>query len=303
MFEPIAYTLIIGDQREELEAGIIDLRAVRREMQRRYVQLREMAKARDPRAPEAKVTRELANDPSMNLHPIVIFIDEVQVAFGKSCEWADEYDEIITDLVKRGPAVGIICNVATQKPDTASLPTGIRDNVGTRFGMRVLTHQSSDMVLGGGMSVQGYKAHLFTRADKGIGYLVGASDAVDAEVVKAFEVNSIAAEVVVARAYELRHAAGTITGAAAGHTPVRSSLLHDVLEVMAGDRQHSDEIAVRLAGLNPDAYGGWNAERLNGALKGQGVDVQKQLKIGRRNTVGVRREAVEAAITARELTN
>jgi S-DNA-T family DNA segregation ATPase FtsK/SpoIIIE len=134
-----------------------------------------------------------------------------------SCEWADELEEIITDLTKRGPAVGIILVVATQKPDKDSLPTGIRDNVGSRFGMRVLTQQSSDVVLSGGMSVAAYKAHAFTRADKGVGYLVGAADNVDAEVVKAYQINSIQAEVVIARAYELRNAAGAISGQAAGH--------------------------------------------------------------------------------------
>jgi hypothetical protein len=74
-----------------------------------------------------------------------------------------------------------------------------------------------------------------------------------------------------------------------------------VLAVMQADRQHCDEIAVRLAGFNPAAYLGWDASRLAGALRGQGVDVPKSLKVGRINKTGVRRNAINGVLDARAI--
>ena len=300
-FEPVAHTLIIGDQPDDIEQLVTDIRGLVREMSRRYAVLRQLARAKDPRAPEGKITADVVKDTALRMHPIVLSIDEVQVAFGKSCEYRDELEALITDLIKRGPAVGIILIVATQKPDKDSLPTGIRDNVGTRFGLRVLTQQASDMVLGGGMSVAGYRCHAFSRADTGVGYLVGASANVDAEVVRSYYIDQPRAELVVARARALRDSEGTVTGHAAGVAPVRrSSLLEDVLTVMSGDRQHCAPLAEALALAFPDQYAGWDAGRLGGALRGQGVEV-KQIKIGRIGGVmGVRRADIERVFAARD---
>jgi S-DNA-T family DNA segregation ATPase FtsK/SpoIIIE len=301
MFEPVAHMLVVGDEPDDLAQIVADLRGLRAEMGRRYRMLRQMGRDKDPRAPEAKVTRELADDQALKLHPVVMAIDEVQVLFARSHDARDEAEELVTDLIKRGPAVGIILVVATQKPDKDSLPTGIRDNVGTRFGLRVLTNVASDMVLGGGMSVAGYKCHEFTRADRGVGYLVGASDHIDAEVVRSYYVDSAQAEQVIGRAWALRNDAGTLTGQAIGHTPVvRASLLVDVLEVLDGDRAHCAELAERLSTGWPDQYAGWDAARLAGALRGQGVNVG-QRKVGGRNATGVLRRDLERAVRAREL--
>ena len=74
-----------------------------------------------------------------------------------------------------------------------------------------------------------------------------------------------AAEVVMARARVLREDAGTVSGHAAGVTPVRrSSLLEDTLAVMTGDRQHCGPLAEQLAQSFPDQYAGlgqWPARR------------------------------------------
>jgi len=298
-FEAIAHAIRIGDQPDDVEALILDLRDVVREMQRRYLLLQQLARAKDPRAPEGKVTRELANDPQARMRPIVFAVDEVQVLFSKACDHRDEAERLLTDLIKRGRAVGVIAIIATQKPDKDSLPTGIRDNVGTRFGMRVLTPQASDMVLGGGMSVSGFRAHLFTRADLGVGYLVGAAAHTDAEVVKTYYVDGPGAELVVTRARALREDLGAITGQAAGVVPThRSSLLEDVLTLMEGDRQHCAALALALSDAFPDQYAGWDATQLGTALRRQGVLI-KQYKIGSVNQMGVERTSVLDAAESR----
>jgi S-DNA-T family DNA segregation ATPase FtsK/SpoIIIE len=194
----------------------------------------------------------------------------------------------------------VVVIVATQKPDRDSLPTGVRDNVGTRFGMRVLTQQASDMVLGGGMSVAGYRAHAFGRGDRGVGYLVGATDDVDAEVVNAFYVDTPQAEQIVARARAMREHAGTVTGHAAGvESARRTSLLEDVAGAMQADREHCDQLATRLAAAFPEQYAGWDGPRLAGALRGQGVTV-RQVKVDRVNRTGVHRGDVDRALAARD---
>ena len=44
-----------------------------------------------------------------------------------------EFEEICTDLVKRGPALGIFLLLATQRPDAKAIPTGISANAVLRM--------------------------------------------------------------------------------------------------------------------------------------------------------------------------
>jgi DNA segregation ATPase FtsK/SpoIIIE, S-DNA-T family len=300
MFETVAHVVGIGDQPEELDLLVNDLRGIKLEMGRRYAVLNRLGRAKDPRVPEGKVTRALADDRTLRMHPIVVSIDEIQFAFAKSCEHRDEIEELLEDLIKRGPAAGIIVLVGTQKPDDKSLPSGIANNMSVRFGMRVLTYRASDMILGDGMSSAGYRAQAFTRADVGVGYLVGASMTADAEVVKTFYIDSRQAEIVIARARVLRESRGTLSGHAVGVAPVkRSSLLDDVAAVMEGDRMHCATLADLMSTAFPEQYAGWDSDRLGGALRGQGVEV-KQTKIGRTNRQGVYRSEIQRVQAARE---
>ena len=73
------------------------------------------------------VTPELASDPRLGLHPIAAAIDECQIAFEYPV-YGKEVEEIATDLTKRGPALGMLLILATQRPDARSIPTGISAN-------------------------------------------------------------------------------------------------------------------------------------------------------------------------------
>jgi hypothetical protein len=59
-----------------------------------------------------------------------------------------ELTELAEDLVRRGPAVGIMAIFATQRPDARSLPTGISGNAILRYCLRVMGHTANDQVLG-----------------------------------------------------------------------------------------------------------------------------------------------------------
>ncbi|OEJ53502.1 cell division protein FtsK [Streptomyces agglomeratus] len=261
-----------GEDEEDIEYAIQDLRALREELRRRAKMIRSL-----PRdiCPESKVTSELASKPKLGLHPIVIGVDECQVWF-EHPKYGAEFEEICTDLVKRGPATGITLLLATQRPDSKSLPTGISANASTRFCMKVMGQIENDMVLGTGSYKRGVRATMFAWGDKGIHYFVGEGS--DARIVRSVYVDAVIAEAIASRARKLREDAGTLTGHAAGEAPEADAaasydLLRDLLAVVAPQEPKVwNEVAVaRLAELRPEVYGGWEAEQLTSALKPYGV--------------------------------
>ena len=117
--------------------------------------------------PENKVTPELAADPRLGLHPIAIAWDECQIAF-EHPEYGKELIAIATDLTKRGPALGIMLMLATQRPDASSIPTPISANAVLRMCLKVMGQVENDMVLGTSMYKNGHRATMFSREDKGV---------------------------------------------------------------------------------------------------------------------------------------
>src|SRR5205807_9844407 len=110
---------------------------------------------------------------------------------------------------------GITLILATQRPDANSIPTGISANAVLRFCLKVMGYRENDMVLGNGMHGNGIKATMFSRRDRGIGYLAGEGD--DPQIARTFYIDNPTAAQIVTRARALREKAGTITGHAAGH--------------------------------------------------------------------------------------
>jgi S-DNA-T family DNA segregation ATPase FtsK/SpoIIIE len=114
----------------------------------------------------------------------------------------------------------------------------------------------------------------------------------------------VALDAIVERARELRIAAGTLSGMAAGEELIAERpaphLLEDVQGVFHGEAElWSEVICERLAAANPDAYSGWTPTRLAQALGPHGV---KTTQIwdpeAKRNRRGVTREDVLAAMAA-----
>ncbi|WTU05087.1 cell division protein FtsK [Kitasatospora sp. NBC_00070] len=261
-----------GDDDEDIEYAIADLRALREELRRRTKVIRSL-----PRdlCPESKVTSELANNKSLGLHPVVVGVDECQVWF-EHPKYGAEFEEICTDLVKRGPATGIVLLLATQRPDSKSLPTGISANAILRLCLKVMGQIENDMVLGTGAYKRGIKATSFARSDRGIAYYIGGEGA-DAQIVRSVFVDGLAAETIAQRGRVAREAAGLLTGHAAGAAQGEAAaapahdLLADVLAVMGPDEAKvwSETIVTRLAELRPDAYGPWG--ELEGRAKGDQI--------------------------------
>jgi DNA segregation ATPase FtsK/SpoIIIE, S-DNA-T family len=267
VLEPVAHRYRAGDDDADIAYALADLRGLQAELRRRARVIREL-----PRdlCPENKVTPHLAGLRAYRLHPIVLGVDECQRAFEHPAYGA-ELQAISEDLVRRGPALGIIPIFATQRPDAKSLPTAISANAVLRFCLKVMGQVENDMVLGTSAYKNGLRATMFARSDRGIGYLAGEGD--DPQIVRAFYIDAPAAEHVVARARRLREQAGTLSGHALGEDPeptdTAGSLLADILAVVPADQAKvwNQTVVARLAELRPDRYRGWEPEQLTAALK------------------------------------
>lgn len=306
--ECVAHRYGVGDEDDAIAEFLDDMRELQAELRRRTKVIRDLPK---DLCPENKVTPGLAGKRSLGLWPIVVGIDECQRGFEHK-EYGKELTEIVTDLVKRGPALGIIVIVATQRPDAKSLPTGIADNVVLRFCLRVMGQVPNDMVLGTSSYQAGIRATMFSQEDKGIGILRG--EGADPKIVRTVaDLDAPAAEKVALRAHAMRQAAGTLTGYCVGEqvekTP-QANLLDD-LQVVYAQAQRRDrpgvwsvELVAGLKDLRPEVYGGWDQDTLAAALKPYALQTTQinMLDVDgveRHNWRGVRREALEEALAVR----
>ena len=254
--------------------------------------------------PENKVTPELSGRRALGLFLIAMFIDECQELFAHP-DYKDEAARLVEGIIKRGPALGIILVLATQRPDAKSLPTGVSANVGIRFCLRVMGQTENDMVLGTSSYKNGLRATTFGPRDKGIGYLVGATD--DPQIVRTAYIDGPAAEAIGARARSLREAAGTLSGHALGEDDdgqaerSRRSILGDIATVFGPDedRLWSETIAVRLAEQWPTTYQGTTPASLAASLKPYGLTPTQVWSTDdngeQRNRRGYLRDAVSTA--------
>jgi S-DNA-T family DNA segregation ATPase FtsK/SpoIIIE len=290
---------------DTIEEALVALRDLRRECVRRAATIKELPRVQ---APEYKVTPELARRRQLGLHLVVCAIDECQELFTHPVFGA-EAAELAEKVVKLGRALGIILLLATQRPDAASLPTGIRANIAARFCLRVMDQQANDMVLPTSSYQNGVRATMFTSRDKGVGWLVGGEDP---QIVRTYYVDGTAAERIATRARAARQAAGTLSGYAAGQEIERAggrrdTLLEDVLGVIpaAEDKTPAEVLLQRLAEAHPDRYGEQTTDQLTAALRAYGIDtaVQVHRLAGdgqRRNRRGVRREQIVEVAAERD---
>ena len=253
------------------------------------------------KAPENKVTPELAALPGSGLHPLVVFVDEIQelFLFGKTGKAAGETAEKCIKLFR---ALGIILLLGTQIPDKDSLPTGITRNINTRFCLSVADQVANDMILGTSAYKLGYRATVFEPVtEAGWGILAGMGKP---GARRSFYVNNDQAAAVMARAIEARAAAGMLPAPA--DAPARPAA--DVLADVAAIWPHGEEAAwnetllERLKTMRPEVYGRWEPAQLTAALSGYRITTGQ---IGRRidgktvNRRGPARADILNAITER----
>lgn len=269
------------------------MRALQREMRRRTKVIRDLD---ERRCPENKVTPELAADRRLGLHPIAIAWDECQIPF-EHPEHGKELIAIATDLVKRGPALGIMLMLATQRPDASSIPTPISANAVLRMCLKVMGQVENDMVLGTSMYKNGYRATMFSREDKGVFLFAG--EGLNPVIMRGYGFDMGPSKAICARARMMREAAGLLTGYALGEDAdeVRS-IANDVLLVFRDDpRLYTETIADRLRESLPAFYSDITAEAVRSQLAALGVVSKKVREPGGAPRAGFERAAVIAVVS------
>jgi S-DNA-T family DNA segregation ATPase FtsK/SpoIIIE len=255
--ERIAHRFVSGVDDESIGYAAESLRLLRAEIMRRTERLKALDRAV---CPDKRTTRQIAAKRSFKLWPVVCVIDEAQNLFahtqhGKAAGGDAEF------VIKIGPAFGVVLIIATQRPDKASLPTGVSGNVSTRFCLKVTGQVENDMILGTSAYKNGLRSTTFRpEIDAGIGYLAGGGPS--PQVVRTFYLNMADAERVAIRARGLREAAGTLSGHAAGQdSDTARDVLADVLAIFGSDAglQWADA-AARLASRFPARWEGASAD-------------------------------------------
>ncbi|MFE6645691.1 cell division protein FtsK [Nocardioides sp. NPDC057772] len=293
VLKPVGHAIRSGDDPEDIEAMAADLAGLQREMRRRYKVMKNLP---PEVCPESKVTDELASRRDLDLHPIFLAIDETQLGFENKAH-GPQLREVVEDLVRRGPAAGIMVWLATQRPDDRSIPTAISSNATLRICLRVMTHQANDMVLGSSMYKSGWRATMFSTKDLGVAYLAGETD--DPIIMRGAKVDSVDAKPIVARARAARVAQNRLTGMAAGEIEAdddSSTLLDHLLAVWpeTEPQLHGETLADRLGNFKPELYKEWTAEQVHAAARPHGV-ASKQVKVAGVNRRGlVRRDVTDA---------
>jgi S-DNA-T family DNA segregation ATPase FtsK/SpoIIIE len=292
-----------------IEAALHLLRDLKAEVMRRAPIFDKLPPSLNP---DGKTNPTIARKRSLGLPILLCFIDEIQNLFAHK-KFGPEAGELAEFIIKVGRSLGVILVLATQRPDKDSLPTGVSSSVSIRFCLRVMGQTENDMVLGTSAYKNGIRATQFTVSDKGIGYLVGASE--EPQIVRTYFLNQDATAAIAAKARALREAAGTLTGyalnpegaEAQAKTATSRTVLDDVDELFPAlpfheDKVRGEELLALLQSHNPGAYDGWKVETLTGVLKPHGVtSINVARRDGGEQTVrkGYTRQALTDAITNR----
>jgi S-DNA-T family DNA segregation ATPase FtsK/SpoIIIE len=235
----------------------------------------------------------MARNRGQHLFPLVAIFDECQNLFMHP-EHGDQAKDDAAYVIRLGRAYGIVLVLATQRPDTNSLPTSISGNVSVRFCLKVPGQVENDMILGTSSYRNGYNAAQFrSGTDAGLGWLKAEGDPL---IVRTYYLDLPACERIAERARVARGQAGTLTGHALGDDQAEArSFAADVLSVFGeAARLQTATIAARLAEHLPGVYADITAAAAGSQLRALGVPVKNVREPGKAPAPGADRAAIEA---------
>jgi S-DNA-T family DNA segregation ATPase FtsK/SpoIIIE len=296
----VAYRLVLGAEPDALEAFLDMLREILADMERRFALFGTLPPSV---CPDGKLTPYISR--KYNLPVCMVTIDELQeflTALPK--EDREEAVNMMARIVRRGRAGGYIPNFASQRPDADSVPTKLREVIDYRFCTQVTDKASSDMVLGKGKAAMGADASVLEEYHKGVGVLLtGPGSYV---TVRCDYMDMPAFLEIGQRGRELRKAAGTLEGDAAGDALAAADdagyqvpqILADVLEVMRhSDRMHTSDVLAGLVNIDEDTYGNHTPDQLATELAAARVKRSTtQVKIGNVNRNGWYKSDLQGAL-------
>ncbi|WP_226363366.1 FtsK/SpoIIIE domain-containing protein [Pseudonocardia sp. ICBG1142] len=279
-FRPVARTLFVSDDPDEVPTVLDGLKQLMSELSQRG---RKLSAAGEP-----KLTRKLAAaDPSMR--PRVVVIDECQELFVSDV--GAEAAELVSKIVAKARKYGITLLFATPVPSAESLPRAVAKVLSNRACFAIGDHHGNDAILGTGKHTAGITAttlqpmtinpdgtvdlgDLGTAMTTGFGpcdglmrcFYIPRGDGID-------ELTPI-----IDRAIKLREEAGIVPGPAP--TPVDEGKpvdhLADIAEALRGQpRVLTRLVLARLVEHNRTVYEHWGFTELAAALAAHDIPPRK----------------------------
>ncbi|MFE2218920.1 FtsK/SpoIIIE domain-containing protein [Streptomyces canus] len=236
-----------------------------------------------------EMNRRLMGAPGTQFPPLIVLVDEAQVAF--MCPLKDEdkrpyggsksnsrYFMAVRKIHNQGRAVNVLMWQGTQDPTDQNLPKLVREGAHTRASLALGTESQARMALGD-KAVDGGAAPNLLRPGLDRGTLVVASDGIaipagQASItVRTHYIDDDGAVAITDRAKALRDGVTTLTVIERGE---ERDPLADIASVVGdASRVRTKDVLKRLAVLNEDAYGSWSFIDLKRVLDAAGAEPHK----------------------------
>ncbi|MGW2742804.1 FtsK/SpoIIIE domain-containing protein [Streptomyces sp. NPDC001450] len=256
-----------------------------------------------------EMNRRLMAPPGTQFPPLIVLVDEAQVAF--MCPLKDEdkrpyggsksnsrYFMAVRKIHNQGRAVNVLMWQGTQDPTDQNLPKLVREGAHTRASLALGTESQARMALGD-KAVDGGAAPNLLRPGLDRGTLVVASDGIaipagQASItVRTHYIDDDDAVAITDRAKALRDGVTTLTVIERGE---KRDPLADIASVVGdASRVRTKDVLKRLAVLNEDAYGSWSFIDLKRVLDAAGAEPHKSDGV-----MVVSRDRITAALANRD---
>ncbi|MCX4907056.1 ATP-binding protein [Streptomyces sp. NBC_00878] len=236
-----------------------------------------------------EMNRRLQAPPGTSFPPLILLVDEAQVAF--MCPAKDEdkrpyggskansrYFMACRKVHNQGRAVNVLLWQGTQDPTDQNLPKLVREGAHTRASLALGTESQARMALSD-KAVDGGAAPHLLRPGLDKGTLVVASDGIEIPAgqasitVRTHYISTDDAKEIAARAKALRDGVTTLHVIERGEE--RDPLADIASVVGTAARVRTQDVIKRLSALNADAYGDWSFGDLTRVLDGTGAEPYK----------------------------
>ncbi|MFF5358733.1 ATP-binding protein [Streptomyces scabiei] len=236
-----------------------------------------------------EMNRRLQAPPGTAFPPLIVLVDEAQVAF--MCPAVDDdkrpyggskaksrYFTAVRKIHNQGRAVNVLMWQGTQDPTDQNLPKLVREGAHTRASLALGTESQARMALGD-KAVDGGAAPNLLRPGLDKGTVVVASDGIEIPAgqasitVRTHYIDTESAYAIADRAKALRDGVTTLHAIERGE---ERDPLADIATVL-GDapRVLTADVLKRLTALNADAYGTWTPGDLKRVLDAHGAEPYK----------------------------
>ncbi|MEV6726873.1 hypothetical protein AB0M94_38885 [Streptomyces xanthochromogenes] len=296
----IARSYVAGNTPSKIYAFLDLLNSLIADMQEIGERLEQLSEEDPARCPEGKLTPELAKE--WGIGPTLLLVDELQELLDAAAMLKVKTDddpeskergrngkdvlvETMARFVRVSRYTGGMGLFITQRPDSDSVPTKLRDVCAKRASFRVKGANSSKMVLGEDAVNAGAAPHMLLDSHKGV--FVLDSGGVEGHVTLKSDVIELPAfREICIKGRELRKQAGTLTGFAVRQSDVDSEteaklrLLTDCIAAVTAeglDRARTERLLELLKKAVPGRYDDVTVEDLGSRLRATPVGATRKI--------------------------